>query len=148
MVLGVIRVNTGLLMGFDENDPRDLVVALIMFVVYVASGAAIIATSRYLWNPWMRVLRAAGRRVRALGRRLDHLEPALARLDVALTDLERQRRSYDTEYQQARASLDALGRQLKHEARLRIAERLGDVRRTSVYRQPLWSDADGPRPAE
>ncbi len=148
VVLGAIRVNTGLLMGFDENDPRDLVVALIMFVVYVASGAAIIATSTHLWNPRMRVLRAARRAVRSLGRRLDRLEPTLARVRAALAGLERRRAGYRTEYQQACASLDALGAQLKHEARLRIAERLGDVRRTSVYRQPLWPDAEPTRPAE
>lgn len=145
MVLGAIRVNTGLLIRFDENDPRDLVVALIMFVVYVASGAAIIATSTHLWNPRVRVLRAARRAVRALRRRLDRLEPTLARVHAALAGLERRRAGYRTEYQQACASLDA---QLKHEARLRIAERLGDVRRTSVYRQPLWPHAEPTRPAE
>lgn len=145
--MALLRFNTGLLNGLDENLPADMVVALLMLVLYLAAGGGIISATAKVWDPRHRALRSSRRGMKRVSRTLDTVEPQYARVVLALAHLDERRADLDDQVRLAQDLIATEADQLRARARLRIAEHLGDPAKTSLYRQPAWTGQDEPQDA-
>lgn len=141
--MALLRFNTGLLSGLDENHPADMVVALLMLVLYLAAGAGIISGTAKVWDPRLRVLRSSRGELKKVNRTLGDLEPEYARVELALAHLDTRRAALDAQVADAQAKIATQAALLRARARLRIGEHLGDPAKTALYRQPAATERDG-----
>nr|NLI49204.1 hypothetical protein [Propionibacterium sp.] len=148
VALAVLRRFTYEIMDDPDSANRDLVVALVMLGVYLLAGLDVIYQSTKLSDQRYFALWRSGRQWRAAERRLAKLEPELERTDETLARLARDKDRLEAEVAEENGRLDALARELRAKARLRIAYHLGDPAATSlVGSEGRGPDPDAARPA-
>lgn len=148
IALAVMRRFTYEIMDDPDSANRDLVVALVMLGVYLLAGLDVIYQSTKLSDQRYFTLWRSGRHWRAAERRLAKLEPELERTEETLARLARDKGRLEAEVAEENDRLDALERELRARARLRIAYHLGDPAATSLVRADESSSGpDATRPA-
>lgn len=143
VAMALLRFNTGLISGLDENLPSDMVVALLMLVLYLAAGGGIISATQKVWDPRYRELWSSRRGVRRTSRTLGKLESEYTRLHVVLGQLDGRRDALAHQANLAEDVISTHAKELTARARLQVGERLADPSKTSLYRQPVWEPNDG-----